>query len=87
MLSWQGISDLGMGKIEFVAVFDRRQCKLPDVFYGIKKILIVAKVITFLNPENTYNYIKRANFNRDFLKMVNFDTKIDTSPTFLLVEV
>ena len=49
--------------------------------------MIVAKVIAFLNPENTYNYITCANFNRDFLKMVNFDTKIDTSPTFLLVEV
>ena len=28
---------LGMGKIEFDAVFDRGQCKLPDAFYGIKK--------------------------------------------------
>ena len=32
-----GVFDLGMGKIEFDAVFDRGKCKLPDAFYGIKK--------------------------------------------------
>ena len=35
-LRGQGVLDLGMGKIEFDAVFDRGQCKLPDAFYGIK---------------------------------------------------
>ena len=29
--------DLGMGKIEFDAVFDREKCKLSDAFYGMKK--------------------------------------------------
>ena len=28
---------LGMGKIEFDAIFDRGKCKLSDAFYGIKK--------------------------------------------------
>ena len=32
-----GGPDLGMGKIEFDAVFDREKCKLSDAFYGIKK--------------------------------------------------
>ena len=29
--------DLGMGKIKFDAVFDRKKFKLSDAFYGIKK--------------------------------------------------
>ena len=35
-------------------------------FFRYEKILFLAKVIEFLNRENTYNYIMRANFNRDF---------------------
>ena len=36
------------------------------IFFGMKKILFLAKVIEFSNRENTYNYIARTNFNRDF---------------------
>ena len=32
-----GVLDLGMVKIEFDAVFDRGECKLPDAFFGMKK--------------------------------------------------
>ena len=35
------------------------------------KILFLAKVIAFSNPENTYNYIACANFNRESPK-INF---------------
>ena len=82
-----GVFDLGMVRVGFDVVFSGGKCKLPNAFCGIKRILIVAGVIAFLNPENINNCIVRANFNCNFLGMVNFDTEIDTSPKFSLMEV
>ena len=44
---------------------------VTGTFFRMKQILFLAKVITFWNCENTYTYIARANFNRDFSK-INF---------------
>ena len=40
-------------------------------FFRNGKLLFLAEVIAFLNRENTYIYIARANFNRDSPK-INF---------------
>ena len=47
-------------EIEFSIVYDWREQELPDTFYKITKMLYLAKVIAFLNLENTYIYITRA---------------------------
>ena len=65
-----------MVKIEFDVVFSRGKWKLPDAFYGMKKISFIAKVIVFSNLENTCIYIARADFKRDFPKMDIFEISI-----------
>ena len=49
------------------------------------KILILAGFIAFSKLQNTYNYLAAARFTRDYLKTLNFDTKI-LSPTFFELE-
>ena len=44
------------------------KCFLPD-----QKILTVAKVITVSNSGNTYNYIAAAQFNRNYITILNFE--------------
>ena len=78
--------DLGMGKIEFDAVFDR-DMQAIRYFSRNQKILLVAKVISFSICENTCNYITRANFNRDFLKMVFFQLQINKAFTVFKLEL
>ena len=73
-----------MFKIQFDVVLDKGECKLSDAFLRNQKIVLVAEVIAFSNPENTCNYIMGAKFNRDLLKMSNFGTKIATPPTFFV---
>ena len=46
------------------------RCFLPD-----QKILILAGFIAFSKLQNTYNYLAAARFTRDYLKILNFDTK------------
>ena len=71
-----------MVTIEFSIVLDRGEPQLPDAFLPGKKILILAKVITFLNLEFTGNYTTSANFNRDLRKTKNLATKKLTPPSF-----
>ena len=61
-----------MVKIEFSVVLYRGEPQLPDVFYLIKKYFLLAKVIPFLNLENTGNNIMCTDFDCDFPKMTNF---------------
>ena len=56
-------------------------------FLWNQKILLLAQEIGFLNLENTYNYITRAIFNRDYLKMYFFELKNLSSPTFFDLEI
>ena len=49
--------------------FHRREYKLPDTLRNHK---FLAKVIAFLNSENTCIYITRMNFNCNLLKMLIF---------------
>ena len=49
----------------------RGQAELPD-----QKILIA-----FTKSQNTYNYLAAVRFTRDYLKILNFDTKNLSSPT------
>ena len=50
-------------------------------FFRGQKILIVAGFIEFSKSQNTYNYLAAARFTRDYLKILNFDTKNLSSPT------
>ena len=63
----------GAGEVDFqfFVVSYSGEWQLPGTFFGMKKILFLAKVIEFSNRENTYNYIAPANFNRDSPK-INF---------------
>ena len=49
----------------FLSVSDKRRMAATENFFRMKKILFLAKVITFQNLENSYNYIACENFNRD----------------------
>ena len=68
-LRGQGGFDLAKVEIEFSIVSNRGECQIPDAFYWIKKILILAIVIEFQNLENTGNYTTRKNFKRKNFKM------------------
>ena len=50
------------------------------------KILIVAGFIAFSKFQNTYNYLEAARFTRDYLKILNFDTKSLSPPTVFELE-
>ena len=82
-----GVLYLGMVKNKFDSFFDRGLWYLPDTFYGIKKILLLANFIAFLNLENTYNNIMRANFKCSFPKMAIFKIQNLSPPTFFDLEV
>ena len=57
------------------------RCFLPD-----QKILILAKVIAGSISQNTYNYIAVARFNREYLKISNFEAKNLSPPTFFEIK-
>ena len=57
------------------------RCFLPD-----QKILILAGFIVFSKFQNTYNYFAAARFTRDYLKILNFDTKNLSPPTVFELE-
>ena len=48
----------------FFIVSDRGEWQQPGIFYIIKKLLSLAKVIALSNLKNTYNYFARKIFNR-----------------------
>ena len=50
------------------------------------KILILAGFIAFSKLQNTYNYLAAARFTRDYLKILNFDTKNLSPPTVFELE-
>ena len=50
------------------------------MLFTVSKILILAGFIAFSKLQNTYNYLAAAHFTRDYLKILNFDTK-NLSPT------
>ena len=50
------------GQIELKSISDREKLYLPDALNQKNNIVS----ITFLNMENTYIYITRENYNRDF---------------------
>ena len=53
------------------------RCFLPD-----QKILFLTWFIAISNLDFTYNYIAVARFNRDYLKIENFELQNLSSPTF-----
>ena len=56
-----------------------------QMLFTRSKKLIVAGFIAFSKSQNTYNYIAAARFTRDYLKILNFDTK-NLSPTVFELE-
>ena len=50
------------------------------------KILILAGFIAFSKSQNTYNNLAVARFTRDYLKILNFDTKNLSPPTVFELE-
>ena len=56
-------------KIKFFCCFWQRGVSASRSFLTDQKILLLAEVIKFWNPENTGNYSTRANFKRVFPKM------------------
>ena len=70
-LRWQGGP---RPKILFYAIFVEGKQSYQMLFTRSKK-LIVAGFISFSKSQNTYNYIAAARFTRDYLKILNFDTK------------
>ena len=69
-----------MGKIEFNAVFDGGQWKLPDAFYGIKKYCSWPQLfhLQFVKIHVITLLIKRANLNYNFLIIAFFQLQILT---------
>ena len=66
---------------------------LIDEHHSNQKLFTESKNIArsprnwILNLENTYNYIARAIFSRDYLKMPFFELKNLSSPTFFDLKV
>ena len=54
-----------------------------QMLFTRSKILILAGFIAFSKLQNTYNYLAAARFTHDYLKILNFDTKNQSSPTVL----
>ena len=49
--------------------------------------MFIAKVIAFFISENTYNYIMRANFKRNFPKMTKLKIENLSSPKFFKLKI
>ena len=49
-------------------------------------MLILAGFIPFSKLQNTYNYLASARLTRDYLKILNFDTKNLSPPTVFELE-
>ena len=72
-------------KIIFNVIFIEGRQSYQMLFTG-SKILILAGFIAFSKLQNTYNYLAAARFTRDYLKILNFDTKNLSPPTVFELE-
>ena len=70
---------MGWSKIAFNAIFDGGSEGYQLLVIG-SKILIVANVISVSSSGNTYNYIAAAQFNRNYITILNFEAKNISPP-------
>ena len=83
--AWMEFKGAGGSEVDFhfFVVSDRGKCQLSETFFEMKKYCSLPKLFHFEISKNTYHYIARVNFNRDFPK-INFEIYLLLQFLFLI---